>query len=318
MDPEMLATMLELIDEQGYRIDSLSVIRNGYLVLDFYFAPFKSGELHIVHSCTKSVVSTLIGIAIQAGYIESIDVTVLDFFPDKDIQNIDPDKRSITLGDLLIMGSGIRCRDSYLYDWQGLREMMKSPDWVEYFLSLPMEVPPGSKFEYCNSGSYTLSAILQETTGMTTLQFARQYLFDPLGIQDVDWPESPEGINYGWGEMSLNPHDMAKIGYLYLNGGRWAELQVIPETWVEAATSPQIHAGTLSDDYGYQWWVDRGGYYMALGYAGQYIIVVPDQELVVVFTSDLPERDFFVPEILFNDYILPAIQSETGYMETHC
>lgn len=309
MDSELLAEMLEDIHVQGYRIDSVSIIRDGFLVLDAYFQPFKSGEKHIIHSCTKSIVATLIGIAISEGYIESEEEKVVDLFHDKEIDLSDSRKSEITLADLLMMGSGLKCRDSYLYQWQGLKEMSASEDWAAYVLNLPMEADPGTKFEYCNGGSYTLSAILQESSGMTSLEFAQHHLFDPLEITNVSWPITPEEINPGWGDMYLTPLDMAKIGYLYLNEGRWGGQQVVPEKWIAEATSPQITAGTLSDSYGYQWWIDNGGYYMALGYAGQYIIVVPEENLVVVFTSQLPDNHFFVPEITFNEYIQPAVIS---------
>ncbi len=162
---------------------------------------------HIIHSCTKSIVSALIGIAIDKGFIESTDQFILNFFSDKTVANLDSDKESITLEDLLTMSSGLECRDSYLYNWKGLNEMRASNDWVQHILDLPMANPPGSRFEYCNGGSYLLSAIVQQTTGMTALEFAKQNLFRPLGISDVDWPENRNGVNYGWGEMSLKPQD---------------------------------------------------------------------------------------------------------------
>jgi CubicO group peptidase (beta-lactamase class C family) len=174
-------------------------------------------------------------------------------------------------------------------------------------LDLPMAEPPGTRFEYCNGGSFLLSAIIQETTGMSAREYAMENLFGHLDINDMYWPSNPEGISIGWGEMHLKPHDMAKIGMLYLNEGKWEGKQVIPAAWVEASTRMHLPA-TLSDGYGYQWWVDEGGYFMALGYKGQFIYVVPEVELVVVFVSNLAESDFFVPEILLNDYILPAVK----------
>jgi len=307
MDSELLAEMLELINDRSYSTDSLTIIRNGYVVADATFYPFTSDTKHIIHSCTKSIVSALVGIAIDNGYIESVHQPVLSFFPEKTAANSDAVKETLTLEHLLMMASGLDCRDSYLYNWRGLNEMRASTDWVQYMLDLPMAADPGTQFEYCNGGSYLLAAIIQETTGLSALDYAKANLFGPLGITDVDWPASPEGVNYGWGEMFMKPHDMAKIGYLYLNDGGWEEKQIIPSTWVQASTSPQINAGTLSDDYGYQWWVDSGGYYMALGYDGQFIFVVPEKNMVVVFTSG---GDFPVPETLLNNFILPAAISE--------
>ena len=131
---------------------------------------------------------------------------------------------------------------------------------------------------------------------MKAADFARRRLFGPLGITDFVWPESPQGINIGRGELRMRPHDLAKIGYLYLRGGRWDNRQVVPSAWVEASTRSHI-GGTLQKGYGYQWWVRDDAVFMALGYAGQYLVVVPAYNLVVVFTSDLPEDDFYLPRV---------------------
>ncbi len=140
---------------------------------------------------------------------------------------------------------------------------------------------------------------------MSAQEFADQHLFGPLGVTDVTWPKNPQGINIGWGELRMRPQDMAKIGYLYLNNGVWEGEQVVPAEWVAASTAEYISA-TLEDGYGYQWWVSDSGYYLALGYAGQFIFVMPEKDLVVVFTSDLEERDFYTPQNLLDEYIIPA------------
>jgi len=308
MDSSVLKTMLETVQTQNYNIDSITVIRNGYLVLDASLFPYRQDSKHIIHSCTKSIVSILIGIAIDQDFIEGIQTPVLEFFPDRTVSNLDPDKKSLTLENLLTMTSGLECRDSYLYRWSGLNEMRGSDDWVQFMLDLPMEAAPGTKFEYCNGASFLLSAIITETTGMSSNEFAEINLFNPLGISDLSWPINPQGINIGWGELRMLPQDMAKIGYLYLNGGEWDGEQIVPTTWVEDSTRKYISA-TLEDGYGYQWWVDNSGVYLALGYAGQFIFVVPEKELVVVFTSDLSDSDFYTPQNLLNDYIIPAAVS---------
>jgi len=308
MDSSVLKTMLETVQTQNYNIDSITVIRNGYLVLDASLFPYRQDSKHIIHSCTKSIVSILIGIAIDQDFIEGIQTPVLEFFPDRTVSNLDSDKKSLTLENLLTMTSGLECRDSYLYRWSGLNEMRGSDDWVQFMLDLPMEAAPGTKFEYCNGASFLLSAIITETTGMSSNEFAEINLFTPLGISDLSWPINPQGINIGWGELRMLPQDMAKIGYLYLNGGEWDGEQIVPTTWVEDSTRKYISA-TLEDGYGYQWWVDNSGVYLALGYAGQFIFVVPEKELVVVFTSDLSDSDFYTPQNLLNDYIIPAAVS---------
>jgi CubicO group peptidase (beta-lactamase class C family) len=307
MDSGQLADMLAQIEEHNHRIDSVLVVRQGYLLLEAYVSPFQPGEKHIVYSCTKSVVSALVGIAMEQGYLEGVDQPVLDIV-ERSAANLDPRKRDMTLEDLLTMSTGLDCRDSYLYRWEGLSQMRRSDDWVQFVLDLPMAAEPGTRFEYCNGASFLLSANVQEKTGQSALDFARAHLFGPLGISDVEWASSPQGITIGWSDLHLTPRDMAKIGYLYLRGGQWDGKQVVPAGWVEASTRKHISA-TLEDGYGYQWWVDDSGYYMALGYAGQFIFVVPEKDLVVVFVSDLAEQDFYVPQQLLEQHILPAAKS---------
>ena len=306
MDSDMLAKMLELIQEQNYDIHSVTIIRNGYMVADATIYPYDPGSKHIIHSCTKSITSALIGIAIEQGYIESVKQPVLSFFPERTVANLDANKEAMTLEHLLMMASGLECRDSYLYSWRGLFEMMQTDDWVQFMLDLPMAEPPGTRFEYCNGASFLLSAIIQEKTGMSAAAFAEEHLFDPLGISDVAWPANSQGITIGWGELRMRPHDMAKIGYLYLNNGQWNGEQIIPADWVTTSTHRQI-AATFTPGYGYQWWVAGDNIYMALGLAGQYIIVAPELDLVVVFTSNL--EDNTIPFGLLYDFIIPTAKA---------
>ncbi len=308
MRSHKLVEMMEHVKTNNFSIDSILIVRNGYVVLDAYFYPFLKGQKHIIHSCTKSIMSALVGIAIDKGYIKSVNQPITDFFPGKEIANMDDLKKSLTLENLLMMASGLKCRDSYLYRWVGLREMRSSNDWAQYVLDLPMSEAPGEKFEYCNGVSYLLSVIIQNATGMKTLDFARKHLFGPLGIVDVGWATSPQGFDVGYGEMWLKPHDMARFGWLFLKKGRWSNKQIIPSSWVDVSTRGHISA-TLFDQYGYQWWVDSAGFYMAVGYKGQFIFVVPQKNLVVVFTSDLPGSDFPIPSGLLKNYIIPAAEA---------
>ncbi len=307
MHSNILADMMELI-QKSYEIDSVSIVRNGYMVADVYFYPFSKGQKHIIHSCTKSIMSALIGIAIDKGHIKNVDQPIIEFFPDRTFSNLDELKQSITLENLLTMASGLKCRDSYIYSWVGLSEMSTSNDWAQYVLDLPMSEPPGERFEYCNGASHLLSVIIQKTTNKRTLEFAKKNLFEPLGITDVRWQSSPQSIDIGWGRMWLKPHDMAKIGWLYLNKGRWGNKQILPSEWIEVSTRGHIDASRFNH-YGYQWWVDSAGYYMAVGYGGQSIFVVPAKNIVAVFTSDLPRRYFHIPRKLLNEYIIPAAAS---------
>jgi CubicO group peptidase (beta-lactamase class C family) len=320
LQSKMLADMMAEITKSRYNIDSVLVARNGVLVLEAYFHPFSKGLRHNIYSCTKSIMSALIGIAIAKGHIKSVNQPIKDFFADKVFADLNEAKKSITLENLLMMASGLDCRDSYLYNWKGFLEMKNSGDWLQHVLKLPMAGPPGKSFEYCNGVSYLLSAIIQNTTKMKTLGFARKYLFDPLGISEVVWEKSPQGIDVGWGEMWLKPEDMAKFGLLYLNKGRWGQKQIVPGSWVAASTRGHIDAKPRGQ-YGYHWWVAASGAYMAVGYYGQFIFVVPDKNLVVVFTGDLPYGVFFIPVELLLKYIIPAATSPESLpansQETH-
>ena len=194
---QMLVEMMEYIEENNFNIDSILIVRNGYMVFDAYFYPFLKGQQHIIHSCTKSIMSALIGIAMERGYIQDVNQPVTEFFPDKSFANTDDLKKSITLKNLLMMASGLKCRDSYLYQWEGLFEMRDSNNWAQYVLDLPMAESPGERFEYCNGVSYLLSVIIQNTTKMKTLDFAKKHLFEPLGVIDIGWAKSPQGVDIG-------------------------------------------------------------------------------------------------------------------------
>ena len=311
MQSKLLTDMLAKIQEREWRIDSVTVVRNGHVVLDAYFHPFQAGLKHAIRSNTKSIMSALVGIAVERGEIKSVAQPALDFFPGKTVANVDTRKRAMTLEHLLTMTAGFDCKDNYLHGWDGMKEMRKSPDWAQYVLDLPMTQAPGTGFKYCNGVSFLLSAILQKTTGMKALDYAKKHLFGPLGITEVTWPETPRGVTVGYGGVLLTPHDMAKIGLLYLNKGKWDGRQIVSEAWVETSTRRHVDA-TMFAQYGYQWWGDGAGYYMGVGYRGQFIFVVPDRNLVAVFTSDLAGMSFYVPRNLLVGYVLPAVLSDAA------
>jgi CubicO group peptidase (beta-lactamase class C family) len=306
IDSAKLDEMVLAINEQGIGADSVMVIKDGYVVLDAYFPPFDEGEIHIVYSCTKSVVSTLIGLAIEDGLIASLDLGLAELFPDRTMANQSAWKDEITLRDLLTMTAGIDAEDSYLYDWVGLNRMHDATDALQYVLDLPVIEEPGTRFEYTNGVSHLLSCIITEVTGTSALDYAKERLFSPLGITGAEWTTDSMGRNWGYSSLYITPHDMAKIAYLFLKGGEWDGEQVVPREWVEEATRKHVHAGTLLDDYGFQWWVSPNGYYSAIGYKGQFIHVVPDLDLAVVTTSSRAE-DFNRIQNLLETFVIPAV-----------
>ncbi|MBI5958454.1 MAG: serine hydrolase [Chloroflexi bacterium] len=310
VDSVRLAKMLAYVNDEDYNVQGVVVIRHGVMVAEAYRAPYTAETRHHIFSCTKSFSSALIGIAVAQGYIDGVDHPVVDFFPDLIPANLDENKESVTLGHLLTMSSGFEWRGGILENPE-LDDLWRSSDWVQYVLDRPMSDTPGERFVYNSGGSHLLSAIVQTTTGQTAEQFAAANLFVPLGITDWMWRSDPNGISTGGWGLHLAPRDLAKFGYLYLHGGLWDGQQIIPAQWVADSTRQQIKAGGqwLAEGYGYQWWIDAEGYFMALGYGGQYIIVAPERDLVAVFVSGLPTRQFSIPETLFASFILPATES---------
>lgn len=278
MDSEALADLVSYVQDQSFTAHSLLIIRNGYIVTDAYFFPYAPDELHYLASATKSFTSTLIGIAIEQDHIESVDQDLLGFFPERTVANLNASKEAMTLENSLAMRSGFECGGS---GGATDAQMWASPDWVQFALDLPMAAEPGAIYNYCNQNPHLLSAIIQETTGMSALAFAEEYLFGPLGVTDSVWLVDPDGINHGYGDMYLRPHDMAKLGYLFLNGGMWEDRKVVSTGWVESATTSQQSSG-----YGYLWWLNPElGFYWASGVGGQNIFVLPDQDMIVVTTG---------------------------------
>ena len=294
MNSSLLDELVDVIEDLSLSLLSYLVIRNGYLILEGYPDPdYNESTLKHVWSVTKSFTSALVGMALEAGNLTSLDELVVDFFPDKTIANLDEDKQSITVEHLLTMTAGLECEASS-------SAMMASPDWIQYVLDKPMEDVPGETFHYNNGASHLLSVIVNRTTGIPTQSYADTHLFQPLGFSDYEWSLDPQGVASGHNGLSITPRDMAKFGFLYLNNGTWDGEQIVPSTWVSASTQVQAP----DRDYGFQWWIDPLGLdaYMAFGKDGQYIWVQPENDLIVVFTSSGPWYEYLIPM-----YIIPAI-----------
>ncbi|KKG83437.1 serine hydrolase domain-containing protein [Methanosarcina mazei] len=318
MESEKLAELLDYIQEKDINIHSLLIIRNGYVVADVYFYPFTNNSVHDVASVTKSFTGTLIGIAISERYIAGVNQPVLDFFPNRTVANVDANKKAMTLEDLLTMRSGLECvNEPYEITTE---QMEKSPDWIQFALDLPMAEEPGTRFVYCSSNSHLLSGIISETTGMNESDYAQERLFEPLGISNFIWPSDPQGNNYGWGDLHMTPHDMAKLGYLYLNNGKWDGKQIVPAEWVSESTREQV---SLEEDerYVYQWWVPDDNLperYDARGRGTQLITVVPEENLIVVTTGggfNADETAPFLVAALKSDKPLPENPAAYGRLQ---
>ncbi len=314
VDSKLLVDMLETIWEHDYAIDSVMVIRNGYIVLDAYGSHFKVDDKHHIQSCSKSVISVLVGIAIDQGYIKDVNQPLLPFFRKHAAKNLDGNKQAMSLEHLLTMTHGWECND--LYTMSCLSDLSCGGGWVQLMLDLPVVDVPGTRFNYCNGATFLLSAILQEQTGMNALSFAKMHLFTPLGISDVHWSSSPHGITAGYNGLHMQPRDMAKIGYLYLKNGMWDGRQIISSQWVKASTKKHMttNAG-FCPGYGYQWWIVSPGIYTAIGAQGQYIMVAPEKNMLTVFTGSLDRKDTAIPLGLLAAYLIPSETSSTPLPE---
>lgn len=307
MDSTQLLDMLQYVDEAGINLRSVTIIRNGYVVLDAYYQPYTADRKYPVFSVTKSVIGALTGIALNDGYLTDIRQPLLSFFPERTIANRDSNKEAITIEDLLTMQPGLDCADEKI---GSVPQPGEGKEWVQYFLDLPMDSSPGQKLVYCTGGVHLLSSILTRATMTSTAAYAQSRLFTPLGIsQDsILWPSDPEGITLGGYGIEMRPSDMAKLGLLYLYGGKWQDKQIVPEEWVAAST--RVHSiGDNDKNYGYLFWV-YPDHFAAEGLGEQKIQVVKDRNLVAVMTAAIDWQKGAPLEKLLQDYIVPAAQSD--------
>ena len=317
--------------EPGFRfIDSLVIIKNGQLVFDELirtrFDRFDNSignrniELHTLRSATKSFASTLVGIAIYQSYIPGADILVHDYLQQRQpIANWDTSKQSIKMSDWLTMRHGYEWEeDDFAYfDLNTITgQFENASDPFQFVLDLPMANSPGQVYEYNTGVSYALGRFVQEITGQHVIDFIDSNLFQPLNISVYEYSALAGELHTGAG-LYLSARDMAKLGQLYLNGGVWNGYRIISEDWVNLATQSHVEFDTGHDGYGYQWWTHDfeydGGFvtsFRAQGFGGQYIIVIPNLELVVVLTShayteeQIQERGQIR---IVQDYILPSI-----------
>jgi CubicO group peptidase (beta-lactamase class C family) len=317
MDPKVLA-VLDTNVAYHPQLRSLLVVRHGYLVYERYW----HGDAHSgqeAFSVTKSFTGALVGISLGDHHLKSLDQTVGELLAAHLPPKADPRLAKVTVQQLLTMTSGLAGDTPPDGDPDLTYRLYDSRDWVRHILARKPVTKAGTTFAYSNASSHLLSAIVADTTGRSTLAFARAKLFAPLGIHTehvfqpvgvafptpaeerayeqakVAWPTDPQGYHSGFGGLKLPSRDLAKLGYLYLNGGRWDGVQVVPAGYVRASTQRQSQPppGGRFDGYGYQWWVtSEHGHssFVAVGYGGQFIQVIPDLDLVVVITSDAANR----------------------------
>lgn len=265
---------------------------------------YDHGDLHTIQSISKSVTSALIGIAIGRGELPSVDDPMMTYFGDYEPAAADPRRDAITIRDLLTMTAGIDWDESstaYTDARNSAAALEASDEWVQFVLDQPMRADPGQEFEYNSGITVLLSHILLEATGKHADEYAEEHLFGPLGIDRYYWKKTPTGLVDTEGGLYFEPDDLARIGYLYLNDGTWDGRRILPEGWVAETMHPAVKVPDGVASYGFQWWLlpYAGGEgkwaYTGLGYGGQRLLVVPEYELVAVFTGwnidEIPSLD---------------------------
>ncbi|MFK7845476.1 MAG: serine hydrolase domain-containing protein [Rhodothermales bacterium] len=268
-------------DETGFH--SIMILRNGHVLAEGWWAPYEAERKHRLYSLSKSFTSTAVGFAVNEGLF-SVDDPVISFFPNELPEQVSDKLAAMTVHDLLIMSTGQESEDR------------QSDDWAKTFLSIPVVHDPGSVFLYNTSATFMLSAIVQRTSGSTLMEYLAPRFFEPLGIEDAAWLTSPQGYNTGGYGLSVKTEDIAKLGQFYLQKGNWKGEQLLPESWIEQATSSQIDNNASGSEealrtsdwaqgYGYQFWQTRNNAYRGDGAFGQYSIVIPELNVVIAATA---------------------------------
>jgi CubicO group peptidase (beta-lactamase class C family) len=302
----VLLQFVETLENQIHEIHSFMLLRHGAVVAEGWWSPYGREHPHMLFSLSKSFTSTAVGLAVTEGHF-SIDDLVLSFFPDETPAEVSEPLAAMRVRHLLSMSTG-HAVDTWSY-------MVERPDgnWIKGFFEVPVLHTPGTHFLYNTGATYMLSAIVQKTTGLKLMDYLTPRLFEPLGIENATWEESPQGINVGGIGLSMKTEDIARFGQLYLQKGMWQGRQLLSEAWITEATASQISNGEGAESdwtqgYGYQFWRCRHGAYRGDGVFGQYCIIMPEQDAVLVITAGVDVFDMQQPLDLVWEILLPAMR----------
>lgn len=296
--------------EKGMHLHSFMLLRHGKIIADGHWYPYDCTNKHTLYSVTKAFTATAIGLAVNEGAF-SLDDKVISFFPEHLPDTISPNLAGMTIRHLLMMSPG----------YNSDPDILRTGDWIKAALAAPVAQKPGSNLFYHNTGPFLLSAIIQKVTGQKLEDYLTPRLFTPLGITDFDWEMNPQRINVGGWGLRLSVESMAKLGQLYLQKGKWNGKQILPESWVEEATAIQnkhlpqwlknANVDTSANDYakgyGYFFWHGRHNTYRASGALGQFIIMMPDQDVVLAITAGNPSTQAELN--LVWEHLLPAFKT---------
>lgn len=275
-----VAEFIRSADKDVNSMHSFMLVRHGKVVAEAWWEPEAADKPHVMWSLSKSFTSTAVGLAVQEGKL-SVDDEVIKFFPDRVPADASPNLKAMRVKDLLTMSTGHQ-------DEVSLRD---EKDWISAFLKHPVPHKPGTHFRYNTPATFMQSAIVQKVTGEKVVDYLQSRLFDPLGIDAPKWDENPQGMSIGGYGLYLKTEDIAKFGQLYLQKGSWNGKQLVPEAWVVAASSKQVSNGSNPNSdweqgYGFQFWRCRHGAFRGDGKDGQFCVVLPEQDAVVVMTAN--------------------------------
>lgn len=290
-------------------IYSAVTVKDGVIVDEYYKNGYDETTVFPLHSCSKSFTSALVGLAIEDGFIKSVDEPISNYLPQVRASQNALHKK-ITIRHLLTHTSGISWNESTSY--VDFMEWQRSENWIDFILARPVTSEPGARFNYSTAGTHLLGAVVEQAVGKSLFEYGKEKVFTPLGMGSVEWGRDPQGVTDGGNGIRMNVYDMAKFGQLFLNDGKWNGKQIIPQKWVEESTEVQVNRAPNYVSYGYQWWVRQFGSpshetFFAQGFGGQLIFVVPDLNLVSVFTSDCPDNTH-TPWSYFENYVLSACE----------
>ncbi len=318
VDTTRIYKLFSQLQHRKNKLHSVLLVQHGKIVIEEYFNAYSGNKQHDLRSVTKSIRSILLGIAIDKGFIDNVDDPISKYLKNPiPTKNIDKRKDKITIRHLLTMSTGLDCNDWDKKSAGQEDKVYKKKDWLQYTLNLPMVNEPGVVSNYCSMGVVLIAEIIHQASGMSIDKFAKHYLFNTLGITNVGWghTSNKEIISSGK-RLYMTSRDMAKIGQLILNKGKWSEKQVVSEKWIEESTSPKTKITGI--DYGYLWWnipfktnekviVSK----VATGNGGQYIMVFPTLDMVAVFTGGAyNSQEDKLPFAIVNDIFLPTFTNK--------
>ncbi len=299
-----IQAFIEAADKEINTMHSFMLVRHGQVIAECWWQPQTAETQHVLWSLSKSFTSTAVGLAVAEGKL-SVEDPVLKFFPELAPAEPSENLKAMKVKDLLTMSTG--------HDKEPRATAIQTEPWVKTFLAHPVVHKPGTKFVYNSQATYMQSAIVQKVTGKTVLEYLQPRLFEPLGIKNPTWDKSPQGVSIGGWGLFIKTEDIAKFGQLYLQKGKWNGKQLIPQDWVEVATSKQVENGPKPNSdwgqgYGYQFWKSRYGAYRGDGKDGQFCIVLPEQDAVIAITANTGNMQAQLN--LVWDKLLPAFKAQ--------